>query len=99
MSQDQPEIIAWEEPPVAPWGGKKRKPSKWAPIADKLRANPGRWAKIVSQGNISIASAILKGQPICFRPEGSFESKVANMVGRYTGDVYARYVGEHGEHR
>jgi hypothetical protein len=93
---DPDQNLTWEEPPPPK---PARPPSKWLPIADKLRANPGRWARVVTQGNVSVKSDAVNGSLICFRPAGSFEGRVVNFSGRFTGDVYLRYVGEHGEFR
>lgn len=90
-----PNSITWEEPPQ-PAG---RKPSKWAPIADALRSNPGQWAKVVSGDNIGLGAQASKGELICFRPAGSFEHRTVLKGNRFIGDVYLRYIGEHGEYK
>ena len=95
MSHDKDSEITWESPP--PDTRKPHKPSKWDPIATALKANPGKWARVVTQGNISVAGAAAKGGLKCFRPAGSFESRVTSFATRFTGDVYLRYIGEHGE--
>jgi hypothetical protein len=85
----------WEEPPTpAP-----RKGSKWDATAAALKENPGRWAKIVTNGNIGIKSEAEKGGLKCFQPAGSFEGRVVMASGRrWQGDVYLRYIGERGEY-
>lgn len=97
MSAGQPpENFEWQEPPDRQY----RKPSKWQPVADALRANPGKWAKIVSNGNVGIKSVAEKGELRCFQPAGSFEGRTVVSQGRmWVGDVYLRYVGEDGEYR
>jgi hypothetical protein len=90
-----PRELVWEEPPPRP----KRKGSKWDPIATALKSNPGQWAKVVNDDNIAIKKAAEKGELICFRPAGSFEGRaIVNDGRRWQGDVWLRYVGEHGEY-
>lgn len=95
MTKEQPAIVGWEEPPPEP----PRKGSKWDPVANLLRANPGRWAKVVSGDSISVKSAAVKGGLRCFQPAGSFEGRVILKEGhRWIGDVWLRYIGENGEY-
>ena len=90
-----PSNLTWEEPPDQ----QPRKPSKWAPIAEALKSNPGQWAKVVSNGTTGIGSQATNGDLICFRPKGSFEHRTVLKGGRFIGDVYLRYIGENGEYR
>jgi hypothetical protein len=91
---DPPDKVEWEAPEV-----KQRKGSKWDPIASMLKANPGRWACIGRNIPTSIVTVMKKGELVCFRPAGSFEATVRNHTDRWQGDVYARYIGEDGEHK
>ena len=93
MTTNPPQHMEWNDPPAL-----KRKASKWEPVALALRANPGKWAKIVTEGNTGVSVSIRQGELRCFKPAGSFEVRVANMSGVWVGDVYARYVGENREH-
>lgn len=91
-----PKELVWEEPPPKP----VRKGSQWDPIAAALKSNPGQWAKVISNGNVSLKSDAEKAVLKCFRPAGSFEGRVVLGKGkRWEGDVYLRYVGENGEYK
>jgi hypothetical protein len=96
MGSQPDQNISWEAPPPS---ATPRKPSKWQPIADTLKANPGKWAKVVTNGNVSVKSDAENGKLKCFQPAGSFEGRVAAFTGRFTGNVYLRYIGENGEYR
>jgi len=87
--------ITWQSPP--PDHRKPRRISRWEPVANALRGNPGKWARIGVQINVSVVRAAAKGELVCFRPAGSFEGRCTNFTNRYTADVYLRYIGEHGE--
>lgn len=93
---NDPRIIKWEEPP-----GRHRSSGRlnWTPVADELRANPGRWALVheaqtadadvrTSRG---VASGIKTAALTAFRPAQSFEA-VSRMHGNRCY-VYARFVG------
>lgn len=97
MSKEKisPEKIEWSEPPPRKW----RKGSQWDLIADALRSNPGQWAKIVTNGDIAVATQAERGELVCFRPAGSFEKRtIVTGESRWTGDVWLRYIGENGEY-
>lgn len=87
---DPPDKLEWEAPP----GSTTRKGSKWDPIAAALKSRPGQWACIGRNMPTGIVTTIRKGGLICFRPEGAFEAVVRNHTGRWSGDVYVRYVGD-----
>jgi hypothetical protein len=73
------DAITWEQPP-----GKDRQ--NWAEIAEALRANPDRWAKIES-ASTAYCSFIKQGRTKAFQPAGSFEARLRG------GKVYARFIG------
>ena len=93
---DPPERITWETPPHPE--RPQRKGSKWTPIADQLKANPGRWACIGRNMETGIVTVIRQAKVKCFEPEGSFEVMTRNHTSRWVADVYVRYVGENQEH-
>jgi len=79
--------VVWENPP-----GRVTKHG-WAGIAEKLRANPGVWAKVptVSGGQAGTYCAHVKNARLrAFAPAGSFEAVTRNKT------MYVRYVGESG---
>lgn len=92
-------VIRWERPPPtqARNGGRPADSysSRYAAIADELRANPGRWAVIdefTGNHNRGLATKIRLGSMLCFTPAGDFES-----VSRRSDGVvltYARYLGD-----
>jgi hypothetical protein len=91
-----PREMEWSDPPPPP----VRKGSQWDPIAAALKSNPGQWAKVVTDGNISLKTDAERGVLRCFRPAGSFEGRVVISPGkRWQGDVYLRYIGENGEYK
>jgi hypothetical protein len=89
--------IRFEEPPAK--GAATGRKTKHQKIADKLRKNPGQWALLGSYETVtsanSIAYLIRKGK-IAAYPEGHYDS-VSRTVGS-DHCVYARYLGENGEH-
>ena len=97
---DQATILRWEAPP--PPKARTRSVSlghsRYAPIADQLRANPGRWA-VVLEGRPGVGTAlathIRMGHMKCFTPAGDFDATMRSIGGR--GFVYARFVGDGGE--
>jgi hypothetical protein len=62
-----------------------------------LKANPGKWARVVTQGNVGVKAEAETGKLVCFRPAGSFEGRTVNFADRFIGDVYLRYIGPNGE--
>lgn len=88
-----PKEMEWEDPEP-----RNRKGSKWDPVARLLVAHPGQWAVIGRQIPTSIVTDINRGTLKCFQPEGAFEAVTRNHSARWTADVYARYIGEEGEH-
>ena len=96
MQTQPPDKIEWEDP--APRASKGAG-SRWDPVARVLRQNPGKWACIGRNVPTGIVTTINKGGLKCFRPEGAFEATTRNHTERWVADVYARYVGEAGEHK
>lgn len=94
---EQAAIIRWEDPPPPKAGTRSTSAghSRYAPIAEGLRANPGRWA-VVLEGRPGVGTAlathIRMGHMKCFTPAGDFEATMRSIGGR--GLVYARYLGD-----
>jgi hypothetical protein len=94
---DQVQIVRWEEPPPPKTRTRPTSEghSRYAPIAEQLRANPGRWA-VVLEGRrgagTALATHIRMGHMKCFTPAGDFEATMRAVNGR--GLVYARYLGD-----
>jgi hypothetical protein len=91
-------VIRWEEPPPGRSNGGGKRESYLAPLADELRANPGRWA-LVHIGDSSgqatgMATHIARGQVLAFAPAGDFDAVSRRVDGRHR--VYAVYLGEEG---
>lgn len=63
--------IPWEEPPA-------RVNYDWYAIADQLRTEPMRWAKVFDKGGQSISNAIKQGHVAAVHPDLGFESRTAN---------------------
>ncbi|MGW4240994.1 hypothetical protein [Nocardia sp. NPDC004722] len=74
-------------PPRIAVGGR---PPAHADKADLLRANPLRWAKVMSCRSATVAASqannIRRGKLRAFAPAGEFESAARDC------DVYARYI-------
>jgi hypothetical protein len=96
---EQPRVIRWEPPPKRTRAVGRM---NWQPVADALRAHPGRWALVFETSALDaeqrvtrgIANGIRTANLTAFRPAGSFES-VTRMVGDRTY-VYARCLSEGG---
>ncbi len=84
--------ITWENPP--PPAAPSRRESKYAPIAEELRANEGIWALIAEDGWLSLKSQIESATLAAFRPRGSFEARAVRGDDPARGRVYARYIGK-----
>ncbi|MFC8490696.1 hypothetical protein ACFUJU_07800 [Streptomyces sp. NPDC057235] len=78
--------IVWEEP--APRGGHDL-------IADQLREEPGRWARIdrlyQHKNALSIARSIRLGRMPAYEPPGDFDA--CSRVQGAKSYVYVRYLG------
>jgi hypothetical protein len=73
--------ISWTEPP------RPRAREDWQAIADTLRANPGKWAKIET-ASLHYGNVIKHGKTKAFQPAGSFEATLQQRV------LYARFIGD-----
>lgn len=91
-------VLRWEEPPATrrkggyPQGLSK---SRWADVADDLRARPGEWALIAETAvatNSGLATQIRMGQMVCFSPAGDFDAETRRKDG--VRKVWAVYVGD-----
>lgn len=91
--------LRWEEPPPDGRGAQGEVHPR--AIAAELVAHPGRWALIRQYDNPASAGAhayrIRNGVVKVFAPSGAFEAVMRTADGGAA--VYARYVGEAGEHR
>ena len=74
-------MLEWVEAPPEKKIGKQPKRPKYYSIARQLKANPGKWARILKDANTGTATLIKKGGYVSFRPEGDFEA-VARTNGR-----------------
>lgn len=83
--------ITWEEPPADQRS--HRPQSKYAPLADELRANEGLWALVTEDGWLSLKNQIESGSLAAFRPRGSFEARGVRGDDPAKGRIYARFVG------
>jgi hypothetical protein len=68
-----------------------------AAIVQALKARPGTWARVITDAPHSITDRMTRGELKPYRPVGSFEATARKNGDRW--DIYARYVGENGEHR
>jgi hypothetical protein len=65
----------------------------WAEIAERLRANPGRWLLIFEGQRASLATALYLDHISAVRRADGFEVRTANNTRDYprTCDTYMRY--------
>jgi hypothetical protein len=68
--------MEWKEPPAR----------RWDEVAQRLRANPGKWGAF--EGKANYMDHIKKGKLRAFRPAGQFE------VRSHAGQLFIRYIGE-----
>jgi len=90
-------VIRWEDPPTEHGNAKPKPPSKFQPIADALRANPGQWAVIAEDKAPGSAGGLvwrIRQGVGPFAPPRSFDAKCVGPAGSSSSKVYARYVGE-----
>lgn len=94
-------ILRWEAPsPDLNGAGRQRsnrdRAQMWQPVADELRANPGRWALIHESADagrrVDLAFRICRGEPKAFAPAGDYEAVTRTRGGGLR--VYARYLGD-----
>lgn len=91
-------VIRWEKPPPSrrlggyPVGQGK---SRWAAVAEELRAHPGEWALIAESPlgvNGGLATQIRMGHMVCWSPAGDFDAETRRADG--VRKVWACYVGD-----
>jgi hypothetical protein len=72
----------------------------WPGIAEELKKNPRKWAKVLtdrqSGSAAGFASSIRTGRSVAFQPQGTFEA-CSRTSGPGKADVWACYVGETNE--
>jgi hypothetical protein len=91
-------VLRWEDPPAEHGNAKPKKPSKYQPVADALRANPNRWGVVAENrptGSASSLSHHIRYGLNPWTPAGAFETKTVGPAGG-RATVYARYIGEPG---
>lgn len=83
-------ILRWEEPPSA---ARPNRRSKWLPLLDDLRENPGVSGVLTEDAPSAQLVTLINKARIIGIEEGEFHATSrANGDGTYT--VYAKYVGE-----
>jgi hypothetical protein len=82
--------VEWAEPPVTSRPG-VRGTTRYAAIADELRANSPRWAR-VAEGVAPAVGTYLRKTHMP-RPEFEVTCRALPDTGARKVDVYARYVG------
>lgn len=90
VSEKKSEVV-WESPPPIGQGR-----YDWGVIAEKLKTQPGEWAKIFDGDKTSIVNAIRQGNIKAVRPEDGFQVRTANNVRRPVRmcTLYMRYSPE-----
>jgi hypothetical protein len=80
--------VTWESPPPIGQGR-----YDWAVISEKLKTQPGEWAKVFDHDKTSIVNAIRQGKIKVIRPELGFQIRTSNNVRRpvRTCSLYLRY--------
>jgi hypothetical protein len=80
--------VTWESPPPIGQGR-----YDWAVIAEKLKTQPGEWAKVFDEDKTSIVNAIRQGKIRVLDPGLGFQIRTANNVRRPTRtcSLYLRY--------
>jgi hypothetical protein len=86
--------LVWEEP-----GRSRRSKHNHNLIAERLKEQPGRWAKVLDGVNVSYANHIKEGDLGAYRPAGSFEAVCRGTDKDFHCTIYARYIGRFGEYR
>lgn len=86
--------VTWESPPPIGQGR-----YDWAVIAEKLKTQPGEWAKVFDEDKTSIVNAIRQGKIRVIRAELGFQVRTANNVRRpvRTCSLYLRYMPDRAE--
>ena len=85
--------VSWEEPPPP-----KKALRDYSLVAQQLRENPGRWARIDSFPHATAAGrmayVIRTGRTSYWQEPGDFEAASRAVDGQFY--VYARYMGDGG---
>lgn len=94
--------VEWADPPKpVKREAVKKVESKWRPVAEKMRQNPGKWALLRKDIPRVAVYSFRQGRFAYFRPAEDWEFLVVveahHVKGK--GDLYGRYVGENGEFR
>lgn len=63
--------VVWTNPPT-------KTNYDWVRIAKRLRAKPGKWAKVFDHDRTSVANAIRQGRVRALRPDEGFEVRTTN---------------------
>ena len=89
-SDNQPRIVAWEDPPPI----RRNKGSQWDKIAQQLRDNPGKWARIYidAKNGGNMVYLITRGKLAAFHPPRSFIATIRTDK-KGLEYVYAKYIG------
>jgi hypothetical protein len=88
-------MVKFQDPPPAKTGPHA---GGWFQIAAELKARPGEWAIVRENVTSNISTYIRRGGSAAFVPAGSFEATARRNGTPGRVDIYARYVGENGEH-
>lgn len=72
--------MEWQDPP------ERNTRYDWQAIAEQLRQNPQRWAKVETKST-TYSTLIQRGQVKAFRPAGAYETRTSK------GALFIRFVG------
>lgn len=85
---DKKSEVTWESPPVVGQGR-----YDWPVIAEKLKTQPGEWAKVFDKDKTSVVNALRQGKIAVLHPDLGFEIRTANNVRKpRTCSLYLRYM-------
>jgi hypothetical protein len=71
--------LSWEDPPDAVKPGR---PSRFLPMVEELRLNPGRWARLATY-RVSVGSAPTRAKQLSRQfPDCEFVSRGGSVYGR-----------------
>lgn len=81
--------VTWESPPPVGQGR-----YDWAVIAEKLKTQPGEWAKVFDGDKTSVVNAIRQGKISVLRPDLGFQVRTSNntRTPTRTCTLYLRYM-------
>jgi len=63
--------VKWEQPPEGAT-------YDWTAIANQLRENPLKWAKVFEKDRVSVSNAVRQGSVMAVHPDLGFEVRTAN---------------------